>query len=124
MEAIGIIAQVLAALGILNVWILRFNKATEFRGGKAQNMKEEFQVYGFPELAVYVVGAIKILLAVGLLLGIWIDKLVIPASVALASLMVGAAFMHFRAGDEFKRYVPALLILIFSTIAAIAASVN
>jgi hypothetical protein len=31
---------------VLNVWLLRFNKATIYRGGDASNMIEEFLVYG------------------------------------------------------------------------------
>ena len=46
MEIVGILAQIGAGLWILNVWILRFNKETEFRGGDAKNMLEEFQTYG------------------------------------------------------------------------------
>ena len=48
MESICSIAQLIIALGILNVWLLRFNKATIYRGGSAKNMKEEFATYGLP----------------------------------------------------------------------------
>ncbi len=48
METIGLLAQVVVALGILNVWIIRFNRSTQYRGGGAQNMREEFQAYGLP----------------------------------------------------------------------------
>ena len=46
MEIVGILAQIGAGLWILNVWILRFNKETEFRGGDAINMLEEFHETG------------------------------------------------------------------------------
>ncbi len=48
MEYIRSIAQLIIALGILNVWLLRFNKATSYRGGAAKNMTEEFATYGLP----------------------------------------------------------------------------
>ena len=35
------ILKIITALGIFNVWILRYNKATKFRGGQAKNLKEE-----------------------------------------------------------------------------------
>ena len=111
MSAIGIIGQIGAALWILNVWILRFNKETEYRGGGAKNLPEEFDVYGFPRGAVYVVGATKISLALLLLVGLWVDPIVIPAAVALGALMVGAIGMHFRAGDRPKKSAPAISVL-------------
>lgn len=46
------IIQLVIALGILNVWLLRFGKTTAWRGGAAKNMKEEFAVYGLPSWSV------------------------------------------------------------------------
>ena len=59
MYVIGTIGQLGAALWILNVWILRFNKETEYRGGDAKNLPQEFDVYGFPKGTVYLVGGNK-----------------------------------------------------------------
>ena len=42
MNIVGKAAQTGAALWILNVWFLRFNKDTGYRGGDATNMVEEF----------------------------------------------------------------------------------
>jgi uncharacterized membrane protein HdeD (DUF308 family) len=121
METVGLIAQIAAALWILNVWILRFDKETDFRGGDATNMREEFDVYGFPSNAVYVVGGLKITLAILLLIGIWIEELVLPAAIGLALLMAGAIAMHVRVGDPPKRALPAVSVLTLSVIAAIFA---
>ena len=55
METVGLVAQIAAALWILNVWILRFNKETEYRGGDAKNMREEFKTYGIPPWAMYLI---------------------------------------------------------------------
>ena len=44
MDTVRIIIQVIIALGIFNVWILRFGKSTDWRGGAAKSMKEEFEV--------------------------------------------------------------------------------
>jgi len=49
------IAQVLIAIGIYNVWLLRAGKATSWRGADATNMKEEFAAFG---MAVLMLGAI------------------------------------------------------------------
>ena len=45
---------------VLNVWLLRFNKATIYRGGNATNMLEEFIVYGFDKPFLYFIGGLKI----------------------------------------------------------------
>jgi hypothetical protein len=51
--------QILIALGLINVWVFRFARATEYRGAGAKNMKEEFAVYGLPSWFLYVVGLSK-----------------------------------------------------------------
>ena len=43
------ILQVVIALGLLNVWLIRANRSTGYRGGAAKNIKEEFAVYGLSE---------------------------------------------------------------------------
>ena len=121
METIGLIAQIIAALWILNVWILRFNKETEYRGGNATNMKEEFANYGFPAWGMYLIGAKKMSLAILLLVGIWVDVLVRPAAILLALIMLGAIGMHVRIGDPLKKSAPAISVFVFSALAAIFA---
>ena len=111
---IGTVGQIGAALWILNVWILRFNKETEYRGGEAKNLPEEFDVYGFPKRTVYLVGAAKVSLAVLLIIGLWVDAIVRPAAVVLAILMLGAIGMHLRVGDRPKKAAPAISVCRFA----------
>lgn len=40
------------ATTVLNVWLLRFNKPTIYRGGQAKSMLEEFAAYGLSETFV------------------------------------------------------------------------
>ena len=122
MKPIGRVAQVLAALGILNVWIVRFNRETEFRGGSAKNLPEEFEVYGLPRWMVFATGAAKISLALTLLAGLRVAGVTRPAATTLALLMSGAMAMHAKAGDSPKKYVPAATIFTLSTVAALAVS--
>ena len=124
MRSVGRVAQTLAALGILNVWTVRFNRETEFRGGEATNLPEEFEVYGLPSWMVYATGATKISLALALLVGLREPRLVRPAATALAVLMAGAIGMHLKVGDQPKKYAPAATILTLSTIAAVAGSLD
>jgi uncharacterized membrane protein YphA (DoxX/SURF4 family) len=112
-KTIGSIAQTGAALWILNVWFLRFNKDTGYRGGGAQNMQEEFANYGLPKESVYAVGAAKVGLAILMLIGLKVPKFTRPASLGLAAFMVGALGMHAKVGDPLKRSIPAI-----STLAA------
>ena len=103
--------QIVAGLGIFNVWLLRFGQDTEYRGANASNMREEFLVYGLPTVALYIVGFLKIMSAIGLIVGIFLQSLVIPSAILLAALMIGAFGMHLKIKDPIKKSYPALSIL-------------
>jgi hypothetical protein len=115
---IGRVAQTVAALWILNVWFNRFDKDTGYRGGSASNMKEEFAEYGFSESTMYAVGAAKVGLAGLMLAGHALPRVTRPASIGLATFMLGAIGMHIKVGDPAKRYLPALSVLALATISA------
>lgn len=119
MELAVQVVQVVVALVIFNVWLLRFNKTTEWRGGSASNMKEEFDAYGLPTGSVYVVGALKLLCAAGLIAGIWFPQLVLPSAIGLAVLMAGAVAMHIKIGDPMKKSFPAFTMLVLSVLIAV-----
>lgn len=119
MNVIGKLAQTAAALWILDVWFFRFNKDTGYRGGDATNMKEEFAVYGLSETQMYAVGATKVGLATAMLVGHAVPPVVRPASIGLATLMVGAIGMHIKAGDPVKQYLPALSVFSLATVSAV-----
>ena len=114
MDTLIIISQVIIALGIYNVWILRTGNSTAWRGGEAKTMQEEFAVYGLPRWAMLLVGALKLTFATALLVGIWIPELTKPAAVGLAFLMLGAIVVHFKVGDPVKKSVPAASVLLLS----------
>ena len=97
---------------IINVWFFRFNKQTPYRGGGAKSMKEEFEVYGISNIAMYIIGAIKVGLATALLLSIWYPEMTIPMAAGMAIFMLGAIVMHFKANDPSIRSYPALTLLI------------
>ena len=106
------LVNIIIALGIFNVWIIRFNKKTDFRGGDALNLKEEFKVYGLPTWFMYLIGVLKLSFALILILGIWFKSISIYAIYGMTILMMGAILMHLKVNDPFKKYVPALSILI------------
>ena len=106
-----LILQLIISIGLINVWFFRFDKATEFRGGNAKNMREEFQAYGLPAWSMYLVGAAKVIIAVLLIVSIWFKELLVYNLLALAVLMIAAVLMHIKVKDPIKKSYPALSIL-------------
>lgn len=119
--AVVVACQVLIALVILNVWLLRAGRTTAYRGGDARSLREEFAVYGLPSWSLWIVGAIKVSLAVALLVAIWVDSLARPAAIGMAVMMLGALAMHVRVGDPPKKALPAASVLVLSSIVALGA---
>ena len=105
------ILQLIISIGLINVWLLRFNKATEYRGGNAKNMNEEFIAYGLPEWSMYLVGFLKVAIAIMLIISIWIEELLFYNLIVLTALMIAAVFMHLKVKDPIKKSYPALSIL-------------
>lgn len=120
MQNLVILCQIIIALGIFNVWIIRYGKETNWRGGEAKNMKEEFEAYGLPGGFVILIGAAKILLAVCLIIGIWVPVLVKPAAIVMALLMIGAVSMHVKVKDPIQKSLPAFTMLVLSLVVAIS----
>lgn len=114
MQWIVLASQVIVALGLLNVWLLRAGTPTAWRGGGAKNMSEEFAAYGLPAWSVGVVGFLKVALAVALIIGIWLPSVTKPAATGVAVLMLGAVAMHFKVGDPLRKALPALSLLVLS----------
>ena len=105
------VLQLIIAVGLINVWLFRFKKATDYRGGDATNMKEEFIAYGLPVWLMYFVGAMKISIAIMLIISFWVEELLVYNLIALAVLMIAAVFMHVKVKDPIKKSYPALSIL-------------
>ena len=108
------VLQIIVALGLLNVWIVRNAKSTDYRGGQAKNLREEFAAYGLPPFVFYVVGGLKILSALALLAGIWIPGVSQYAAIVVVGLMLGALAMHLKIKDPPKKSLPAFLMLLLS----------
>ncbi|MDC1406607.1 DoxX family protein, partial [Akkermansiaceae bacterium] len=85
--------------------------STAYRGGEASSMREEFSTYGLPASMMYVVGGLKVIIALAMIAGLWIPALVIPAAVVLIVLMAGAFVMHLKVKDPFKKSIPAILMM-------------
>lgn len=112
--SISTVLQVVIALGLLNVWLVRARSATAYRGGDAKSLQEEFAAYGLPPFFFYLVGALKVGSAILLVAGIWYPSLVLPAAAVVAVLMVGALAMHVKVQDPAIKSLPAFLMLLMS----------
>ena len=116
MEWIKIGIQVVIAVSIFNVWLIRFRKPTSWRGGTAKSMKEEFEAYGLPLWFMKLIGFLKLTLASLLIAGIFVPVLIKPAAIGMAVLMLGAVTMHIRVKDPVVKSFPAFTFLVLSLI--------
>jgi hypothetical protein len=112
--------KIIIAISVINVWLFRVKKSTVWRGNNTDNMKDEFKAYGLPEWSMYIVGALKVLLSLGLLLSIYFNQLEIVSALGIAFLMLVAIAMHIKIGDPIKKSLPAFIFLSLSLIVALA----
>jgi len=109
-----IILKVIIGISILNVWLIQPQKSTRWRGGNATTIVEEFKVYGFSKSFCYVIGFLKVSLALLLLASIKFEVLTIVASLGLAALLTGSIIMHLIVKDKLYKSFPAFLFLVMN----------
>lgn len=114
MNYLTMLVQVIVPLGILNVWLLRANQTTIYRGGASKSLKEEFSAYGLPEWMFYLVGGIKVSAAIAILLGFLFPSLVVLGAAVISLLMLGALAMHIKVKDTALKSLPATAMLTMS----------
>lgn len=100
-------AQIVIALSVCFVWIVRFD-----------NIVKEFKQYGISDLTRNLVGATKIALSTLLITGIWYGSLVLVPALLMAFLMVCAQIAHIRAKNPWFKFVPSFILLILSLFVA------
>jgi hypothetical protein len=122
MEKLVILIQLVIAFGIFNVWILRFDRATAWRGGDATTMTEEFRVYGLSDSTRKIVGFLKLSSAGLLLVGIWFPPVARLAAGIIAVLMLAAVVMHFRVADPVRKSLPAFCMFVLSSVVVLLLS--
>ena len=118
MEYIIIALQIIVALSILNVWLIQPKKPTRWRGGDAKTIVEEFQVYGLPKWFCYLIGTLKVSLAILLLVGIWYPVIRHYAAAGLAILLLGSIAMHIKIKDPWIKSLPAFVFMVLSLVIA------
>ncbi len=100
MENISILAQLVVSTSVIIVWVFRY-----------ENIVAEFKHYGLSNLVRNAVGASKIALATLLILGIWYPEFLIPSSLLMASLMIGAQYCHMKVKNPLIKFIPSLSLL-------------
>jgi len=79
-------------------------------------MTEEFKVYGLSKRTMYVVGFLKIMIAIFFLCGTWMPSLIKPSAILLSVLMFGAVVHHLRVErDNYLKVAPAYIMLFFAS---------
>ena len=122
MSELVILGQLTIALGIFNVWLLRANKPTKYRGGSARTMEEEFHVYGLSTTCMKVVRGCKLFSAALLIGGIKVPLLAQIGAASMAALMLAAVLMHLKVRDPLLKAAPAASLLFLSLVVAVFAS--
>ena len=117
-EYIIIGLKLIVGLSILNVWLIQPNKPSKWRGGDATTITEEFSVYGLSKTFYYIVFAVKVGLAILLLVSIKYDIFSLYSSIGLAALLGGSMAMHLKVKDALFKSFPAFLFMIMNLIIA------
>ena len=117
-EYIIIGLKLIVGLSILNVWLIQPNKPSKWRGGDATTITEEFSVYGLSKTFFYIVFAVKVGLAILLLVSIKYDVFSLYSSIGLAALLGGSIAMHLKVKDALFKSFPAFLFMIMNLIIA------
>ena len=117
-EYIIIGLKLIVGLSILNVWLIQPNKPSKWRGGDATTITEEFSVYGLSKTFYYIVFAVKVGLAILLLVSIKYDVFSLYSSIGLAALLGGSIAMHLKVKDALFKSFPAFLFMIMNLIIA------
>ncbi len=119
-----VLAQLIIIFGILNVWLVRFNKKTNYRGSDANSLKAEFKAYGYPDWFFYCIGFFKLLFAFTMIAGFWIENFTTIGSLGVIFLMLGAIVSHLKVKDTLIKFLPAsimVLLSIFTFVVSISA---
>jgi hypothetical protein len=109
-----IVLKVIVGLSILNVWLIQPQKPTKWRGGNAKTIFEEFEAYGLSKSFCYVIGFLKVSLALILLASIKFETLTLIGSIGLSTLLLGSIIMHLKIKDELYKSFPAALFIVMN----------
>lgn len=110
MHRYAAVAQLLVAVSVAFVWIVR-----------TEQVAREFREYRLPDLVRHAVGAAKIALATLLVVGIWFPPPLRAAALGMTFFMACAQLFHLRARHPWPKFVPSLVLLGLSLFVAAVA---
>ena len=105
MNELAILLQVFVALVVFNVWTIRSDKPTKYRGGSARTLREEFVEFGLSKKIFLYTSLIKPMLAVALIVAIFFPFMTIPIALLMAFFMAAALLMHYRIRDKLIKFI-------------------
>ncbi|ASU34334.1 DoxX family protein [Mucilaginibacter xinganensis] len=103
MNTLSICAQVIVAVTVLYVWIVRYD-----------NILKEFKQFEISDLLRNFVGATKTALSTLLIAGIWYPELVMIPALLMAVLMGCAQMAHIKVRNPWQKFVPSGILLLLS----------
>ncbi|RLL40129.1 DoxX family protein [Oceanobacillus piezotolerans] len=104
---LSIIIQILLGLGFTMFGLSKFT---------SKDMIEGFKGYGYPAWFRMFTGAVELLAAVLLIVGIWNELVAAIGGLFVVGVMVGAVLTHIKIKDEFKNMVMPIILLILGGI--------
>ena len=113
MELINII-NIIIAMGILNVWIIRYDLETQWRGGGQKFNGRVFNLWS--SVVAYVLrGFCKNITCNFIVFRNLINEFSFWGSIGISILMACAVLMHIKVQDPLKKSIPAFLMLVLSS---------
>jgi uncharacterized membrane protein YphA (DoxX/SURF4 family) len=79
-----------------------------------QQMVEMFDHFKYPRWFMYFTGAVEVVGALGVLVGVFVPVLAVLGGLLLAATMAGAVFTHIRAKDPVSMMIPPGILLVLS----------
>ncbi|MEY2517013.1 MAG: hypothetical protein QOJ89_4371 [bacterium] len=83
---------------------------------RQQKMVDNFEGWGYQPSVMIATGAVELLAAVLLLVGIAVDALAITGALLVMFVMTGALMTHTRAKDPFAAFVPPFVLLALAVV--------
>jgi uncharacterized membrane protein YphA (DoxX/SURF4 family) len=83
---------------------------------RQQKMVDNFERWGFASSVMIATGAVELLAAVLLLVGIAVNAVAITGALLVLFVMTGALMTHTRAKDPFAAFVPPFVLLALAVV--------
>lgn len=107
------VLQLVIGVSIVIIWVARTTVASAYRVGNAQTLSQEFTEAGLTQGVYQVMRVLKPIFAFLLVIGIVYKPFFIPCMTFTTLAMAGAVYAHVKVGDNIKKMLPAITLLMF-----------